>query len=292
MVGVAAGRLANLGMVLAWLLGMGPLVAAVGMLLVDSVSSLPRPVRPGRVPWWGWSAPRAPEGAVLVRQDRCSAVGTLCRRVFESGCCAPWAVFTAMPPLSQRIPRFASVITLAKRGIPLRTPLRLQNSPCARPRGGAPLREHNIVRNETPNSPAGAERRGCPLASVQVRPTAPRAGRSVPRSGPALNERRPPQWPNCLTVGPAGGYGCDCRIFPSGDESASGQGGHGPTSGQATGRWGRQPPMSPHHPHHFLGGHLGQAPNTTSTPTNPTPTSPTPTSPTPTSPTPTSPQIQ
>ncbi|EJF35832.1 hypothetical protein HMPREF1317_0316 [Schaalia georgiae F0490] len=54
--------------------------------------------------------------------------------------------------------------------------------------------------------------------------------------------------------------------------------------------------MSPHHPHHFLGGHLGQAPNTTSTPihtpTSPTPTSPTPTSPTPTSPTPTSPQIQ
>ena len=135
MVGVAAGRLANLGMVLAWSLGMGPLVEAVGMLLVDSVSSLPCPVLPGRGLRRRWSAPRAPEGAVLVRQDRCSAVGTPCRRVFESGCCALWAVLAAVPtrwaPLSQRyrhgephfhsdasaftgVPRFASVITLAK----------------------------------------------------------------------------------------------------------------------------------------------------------------------------------
>ena len=119
MVGVAAGRLANLGMVLAWLLGMGPLVAAVGTPLVDSVSSLPCPVLPGRGLRRRWSAPRAPEGAVLVRQDRCSAVGTHCRRAFESGCCAPWAVFTAVPtrrvPFSQRCLRFHGDTTLCKR---------------------------------------------------------------------------------------------------------------------------------------------------------------------------------
>ena len=181
MVGVAAGRLANLGMVLAWSLGMGPLVAAAGTPLVDSVSSLPRPVLPGRVPWWGWSALRAPEGAVPVRQDRCSAVGTPCRRAFGPGRCAPWTVLAAVPtrwaPLSQRyrhgephfhsdasaftgIPRFASVITLAKRRFPFENSTSLAKQPLRPPKGrGSP----------SENTTSFAIRR----------PTAPRARRGV-----------------------------------------------------------------------------------------------------------------
>ena len=177
--GGGGGHLArSSGTVSARSLGMGPLVAAVGTPLVDSVSSLPCPVLPGRGLRRRWSAPRAPEGAVLVRQDRCSAVGTPCRRAFGPGCCALWAVLAAVPtrwaPLSQRyrhggprfhsdasaftgIPRFASVITLAKCRFPFENSASLAKQTPTPDQGVRLPFENATSLAKQPERPAGGE---------------------------------------------------------------------------------------------------------------------------------------
>ena len=123
--GGAGGRLArSSGTVSARSLGMGPLVITAGTPLVGSVSSLPHPAHPGRGVGRGWSAPRAPERAVPVRQDRCSAVehlacerlspGAARRGLFLQRYRHDGPRFHSDTSAFTGIPRFASVITLAK----------------------------------------------------------------------------------------------------------------------------------------------------------------------------------